>query len=112
MVSAPLTSPPEDAAGSFPPWFRPRPFLLGSTGPKTPGVTVSPAEVELRCPTGPHRLFAKLRLAGEPTPVTSDNLIELSCADCRKRLSREGSDVSLVLHRYNVVGELVETVTV
>ena len=65
--------------------------------------------VELRCPVGPRRLFAKLRLSGVRPPVTRDNLIELSCSDCRRSLSRAGRGVSLVLHRYDIVGSLVET---
>lgn len=69
-------------------------------------------EVELRCPTGPRKLFAKLRLAGLPTPVTDDNLIELSCQDCRRRLRSEGRPVALVLHRFDIAGTLIETVVV
>jgi len=65
--------------------------------------------VELRCPVGPRRLFAKLRLSGVRPPVTQDNLIELSCQDCRRSLSRAGRAVSLVLHRYDIAGSLVET---
>lgn len=69
-------------------------------------------EVELRCPTGPRKLFAKLRLAGLPAPVTMDNLIEMACQDCRRRLRSEGRAVQLVLHRFDIAGELIETVTV
>lgn len=71
-----------------------------------------PLEVELRCPTGPRKLFAKLRLQGTQPLVTSDNLVELSCQDCRRRLRGEGAEVALVLHRYNIVGELIETAVV
>lgn len=69
-------------------------------------------EVELRCPTGPRKLFAKLRLQGMQPAVTTDNLVELACQDCRRRLRSEGNDVALVLHRYNIIGELIETVAV
>lgn len=69
-------------------------------------------EVELRCPTGPRKLFAKLRMSGEQPSVTSGNLVEMACQDCRRRLRSEGRDVSLVLHRFNIVGELIETVAV
>jgi hypothetical protein len=69
-------------------------------------------EVELRCPTGPRKLFAKLRMSGDNASITSDNLIELSCQDCRRRLRNEGQEVSLVLHRFNIAGELIETVVV
>lgn len=69
----------------------------------------SAREVELRCPTGPRKLFAKLRLAGISTPVNQDNLIELSCQDCRRRHRSEGRSVHLVLHRFDISGELIET---
>lgn len=69
-------------------------------------------EVELRCPTGPRKLFAKLRLAGEQPQVVSGNLVEMACQDCRRRLRNDGVDVSLVLHRFNIAGELIETVSV
>lgn len=69
-------------------------------------------EVELRCPTGPRKLFAKLRLAGVHVPVTSDNLIEMGCQDCRRRMRSENRDVKLVLHRFDITGELIETVVV
>lgn len=75
-------------------------------------VPSGPLEVELRCPTGPRKLFAKLRLQGAQPIVTSDNLVELACQDCRRRLRSEGRDVALVLHRFNIIGDLIETVAV
>lgn len=65
--------------------------------------------VEVRCPVGIGRLFTKLKLAGESPKITDDNLLEFACADCRKRLVRSGDPATLVLHRYNFVGELIET---
>lgn len=68
--------------------------------------------VDLRCPVGPQRLFAKLRLGRETVRyVQPDNLIEFSCSDCSNRLSRAGDRSLRVLHRYNVLGELIQTVT-
>lgn len=67
--------------------------------------------VEIRCPVGPQRLFAKLRLDGTTEPViTDDNLAEFACSDCRNDLRRKGQQVSRVLHRYNFFGELIESV--
>lgn len=62
--------------------------------------------VEVRCPNGPQRLFTKLRL-GEETArmVQPDNVIEFSCSDCSKNRPER------VFHRYNFLGELVETIT-
>lgn len=53
----------------------------------------------------------------EPEDVKriSNNLLELSCRDCTKSARREAVERGLepplrVLHRYDIVGELVETV--
>lgn len=67
--------------------------------------------VEVRCPVGPQRLFAKLRLEGQRPHVTEDNLMEFACTDCRKTMAERGIRVKRVLHRYNFMGELVETST-
>lgn len=81
------------------------------------GLTV----VEVRCPVPeelhdgrcrPGRLLLKLRLAGgRPSYVHPDNLIELSCDDCKYRLKRAGVRVGRVLHRFDLSGDLVETLT-
>lgn len=55
---------------------------------------------ELRCPENPSRLFARLR----GVRVTDGNLIEVSCRDCRR-----GRFGVRVLHRFDVLGNLVET---
>lgn len=58
----------------------------------------------------PGRLFARLRMTGDqPSYVHPDNLIELACYDCRKRLNRAGREVGRVLHRYDLSGVLVTT---
>lgn len=72
---------------------------------------IAPA-VELRCPVGPRRLLAILRQSGEPLRVVPGNLIEFACADCRRELRRQGQDPSYVLHRFDVAGELVQTIVV
>lgn len=64
--------------------------------------------VEIRCPVGPQRLLSKLRLSGEEPHYTDDNLIEFACADCRRILRQKGQPASLVLHRFNFLGEHVE----
>lgn len=81
------------------------------------GVTVE--EVEIRCPVPqpgpecrPGKLLVKLRLSREiPSFVYPDNLIELPCDNCRARLRRQGRDVRRVLHRFDLSGTLVETLT-
>lgn len=71
-----------------------------------------PDIVEVRCPTGPQQLFTKLRLGQTAARyVQPGNLIEFACADCAKTLTRAAGTRHSVLHRYNFLGELVETVT-
>jgi hypothetical protein len=89
-------------------------------------VTIAPDvaemhEVEVRCPfpvelpsghCRPGRLLLKLRLAGEqPSFVHPDNHIELPCEDCKYRLKKAGYPVRRVLHRYDLAGNLVGTLT-
>jgi len=66
--------------------------------------------VELRCPNGPKALLCKTIMFGDPIKYTDDNLIELNCRDCTKQLKRDRPEVKRVVHRYNIIGELVETV--
>ena len=78
-------------------------------------------EVEVRCPVPqflpggdckPGKLLLKLRLSGEiPSYVYPDNLIELACEDCRRSLRSSGRRVRRVLHRFDLAGNLVETLT-
>jgi hypothetical protein len=67
---------------------------------------VTATVIELRCAVGPRRLFAKIRSTGERPHITDGNLIECACPDCRKR---HYPDSTQVLHRFNIIGELVET---
>lgn len=67
--------------------------------------------IELRCPNGHKRLFAKVLRQGPPH-ITEDNLMEFACSDCTRRMTKQGyQGVTRVLHRYNLLGELVESVT-
>ena len=66
--------------------------------------------IEVRCPVGPQRLFTKLKLGEESaTYIEPGNLLEFTCSDCAKRLSRERQQALRVFHRFNFIGELVET---
>lgn len=75
-------------------------------------------ELELRCPEPwglcpAGRLLAKLRTAGgRPSYVHPDNLIELECPDCKVRRRKAGHQVRRVLHRYDFLGRLIETLVV
>jgi hypothetical protein len=82
---------------------------------------VSVEEIEVRCPVPqqlpdghclPGKLLFKLRLAGEiPSFIYPDNLIELSCEDCKRQLRQRGLRVKRVLHRFDLSGALIETLT-
>jgi hypothetical protein len=84
-------------------------------------VSIAVEEVEVRCPVPrqlpnghciPGQLLLKLRLSGEiPSYVYPDNLIELACEDCRAALRKRGIRVKRVLHRFDLAGTLVETLT-
>jgi hypothetical protein len=67
-------------------------------------------EIEVRCPVGPQRLLSKLRLSGERPHYLDDNTVEFACSDCKRAVRARGRNVNRVLHRYNFIGELVQTV--
>lgn len=66
--------------------------------------------IEIRCPVGPRRLLSKVLTSGDSPHVTADNLIEFACPDCARALRRREPDVFRVLHRFNLAGDLVESV--
>jgi len=66
--------------------------------------------LELRCPVGPKQLLGKVIRETGHIPVDDSNLMELSCRDCSRFLRRTEPDVLRVVHRYNLLGELVENV--
>jgi hypothetical protein len=72
-------------------------------------MAVTEAEVEIRCPVGPRRLFALMIDRGERPRKADGNLIEFVCRDCAKRLRQSDPTVDYVLHRYDIAGELIET---
>lgn len=72
-----------------------------------------PETIEVRCPNGPQQLFTKLKLGEEfGGYVHPGNLIEFTCRDCARKLTRERNDGVryVVYHRFNFIGELVQTV--
>lgn len=71
-------------------------------------MTVPVQLLELRCPEGMGKLLAKVRSELRIT----DDLIELPCSNCARALRADGTRVLRVLHRFNLLGELVETETV
>ncbi len=65
--------------------------------------------VEMRCPFGPRKLFIKLKLGEEFGKYLPNNLIEFTCGDCARRISRERGTRVRVFHRFNFIGELINT---
>lgn len=66
--------------------------------------------VDLRCPIGPKRLLAVVRQTEDYHGIVEGNLLELACRDCRNfTANAEGRKPQFVLHRFNVLGELVES---
>lgn len=68
--------------------------------------------VELRCEDHPRRLLGRLLHDGAERRVVPGNLLEFACRDCARARRRDGQDVVRVLHRFDLTGELIETVTV
>jgi len=62
--------------------------------------------VELRCEANPRRMFARLLIEKKPS-IVPGNLLEFACRDCERTAVGKR-----VLHRFNVLGELVETLIV
>lgn len=65
---------------------------------------------EIRCPVGFRKLF--LRLQGQPINYVEGVLMELACSDCAREARKEDSSVRRVLHRYNILGEHIQTIEV
>jgi hypothetical protein len=68
--------------------------------------------IELRCPVGFRALLGKVIASPEQqrVHVNSDNLLELVCRDCTRNARQSNRRIAHVFHRYNVLGELVESV--
>lgn len=66
--------------------------------------------VELRCPLGPKALLAKVVQLGDRPRMAEGNLMELSCRDCARTARKTNPSVKRILHRFNVLGDLVESV--
>ena len=70
-------------------------------------------DVEVRCPVGPQKLFTKLKLGEEfATHVPQGNLIEFTCRDCSRRITRERGQVVQVYHQFNFLGDLIKTIVI
>jgi hypothetical protein len=68
--------------------------------------------VDLRCPVGPRKLLARLRSEGFKPSIVPGNLMELYCRDCSRVAKNYDREIQHLLHRFDLAGDLVETVTV
>jgi hypothetical protein len=73
------------------------------------GHTDAPPMVDLRCPHadgGNHmgKLLGRTAMVAHP-----DGLIDLACNNCARAYRRAGVDAARVLHRFNLLGELIAT---
>jgi hypothetical protein len=68
--------------------------------------------IDLRCPVGARALLGRVVAAGGSARVNSDNLLELACRDCTRMARRHDPNIAHVVHRFNVLGDLVESVAV
>jgi hypothetical protein len=68
--------------------------------------------VELRCTEGFGKLLGKVFRAGMPLTIDLENCAELPCADCKRRMKRDDPRIRFVLHRFDWLGVLVDTIVV
>ena len=58
--------------------------------------------VDVRCPVNPRRLFMRLQRRDPDVRIDpSSNLIQVACRDCGRAAG------ALVVHQFNLLGELV-----
>ncbi len=76
------------------------------TDTAAPAVTANTAftdMVELRCPDGMGKLLART------ARLEADGVVELACNNCARALRATGRPCARVLHRFNLLGELLAT---
>lgn len=61
--------------------------------------------IDLRCPVSPSRMFARMRGG----LVVEGNLVEVACSECARKYRKNGEPVARVLHRFNLLGQCIET---
>lgn len=62
--------------------------------------------LDVRCPVDPRRLFARMAQG----LICEGNLVEVACRECARRLRKTGDpSVRMVLHRFDITGECIET---
>lgn len=70
---------------------------------------MSSTALDLRCDQNPKRLLARIRDPEAGVSIVEGNLIEVACDYCKSEARRRDSTIKLVVHRWNVLGELIET---
>lgn len=67
-------------------------------------VTGADTMVELRCPESMGKLLGRAQAAALP-----GGQVEIACTNCARRHRAAGEPVTRVLHRFNLLGELLTT---
>jgi hypothetical protein len=66
--------------------------------------------VDVRCPVDPRTLFMRIAVDPDVTIEQPGNVIVVACRTCRRASARQAQEqASLVLHRFNVLGEFLGT---
>jgi hypothetical protein len=65
--------------------------------------------VELRCPEGMGKLLAKTSHEGPAALALAAGVVEVACSNCARAHRARGLFCARVLHRFNLLGELVGT---
>ena len=63
---------------------------------------------QLRCPDNQARMFCEVESESD-IHIAPGNLIAVACRHCRTEARKTDPLVSRVIHRFNVLGELIET---
>jgi hypothetical protein len=70
----------------------------------------APTQLDLRCPFGPRQLLAKVSRDGDYHGMSPDGLtLDIACRDCAKQTRKTDPRVRRVVHRFNVLGQLVDS---
>lgn len=65
--------------------------------------------VDIRCPVGPQELLMRYRMVDAVVHIDKWNLMELMCSFCTRMGRKQDSTVKRVIHKYNLLAELVES---
>lgn len=65
--------------------------------------------VDIRCNVGPKELLMRYRMVDAPIRIDEWNLMLLMCSWCSRQEKKKDPMVRRVIHKYNLLAELVES---